>query len=78
MTVKEALEWGRRCLQEAGREAQEAGRDVQVLLGHVLGVERAALFAHPERELSEEERRRLEEAEALIKGLEASLAQLTM
>ncbi|WP_376793747.1 peptide chain release factor N(5)-glutamine methyltransferase [Thermogemmatispora sp.] len=59
MTVKEALEWGRRCLQEAGREAQEAGRDVQVLLGHVLGVERAALFAHPERELSEEERRRL-------------------
>ncbi|MBX5455995.1 MAG: peptide chain release factor N(5)-glutamine methyltransferase [Thermogemmatispora sp.] len=59
MTVKEALEWGRRLLQAAGRPAREAGRDVQVLLGHVLGVERSALYAHPERELTEAELQRL-------------------
>ncbi|WP_069803966.1 peptide chain release factor N(5)-glutamine methyltransferase [Thermogemmatispora onikobensis] len=59
MTVGEALEWGRRLLQAAGRPAQEAGRDVQVLLGHVLGVERAALYAHPERELTAAEWQRL-------------------
>ncbi|GER83319.1 MAG: peptide chain release factor N(5)-glutamine methyltransferase [Thermogemmatispora sp.] len=59
MTVKEALEWGRRLLQTTGRSAREAGRDVQVLLGHVLGVERSALYAHPERELTEAELLRL-------------------
>ncbi|WP_052890008.1 peptide chain release factor N(5)-glutamine methyltransferase [Thermogemmatispora carboxidivorans] len=59
MTVGEALEWGRRLLQEAGQPAQEAGRDVQVLLGHVLAVERAALYAHPERELTATEWQRL-------------------
>nr|BBH92826.1 release factor glutamine methyltransferase [Thermogemmatispora argillosa] len=55
MTVKEALKWGRQMLQMAGQSAQEAGRDVQVLLGHVLGVERSALYAHPERELTDRE-----------------------
>ncbi|WP_297164759.1 peptide chain release factor N(5)-glutamine methyltransferase [Thermogemmatispora sp.] len=55
MTVKEALQWGRQVLQMTGQGVQEAGRDVQVLLGHVLGVERSALYAHPERELTDRE-----------------------
>jgi release factor glutamine methyltransferase len=54
--VREALTHGARLLREAGDE--EAGRDAQVLLGHVLGVERAALYTYPERSLTGEEEQR--------------------
>jgi len=52
-TVREAIERGMAAL-----EGQPGARlDVQVLAGHVLGVDRSALYAHPERELAAEQER---------------------
>jgi release factor glutamine methyltransferase len=54
ITVKDAIERGRTALRgEAG-----SGLDAQVLLGHVLGVDRAELYTHPERVLTAEQERR--------------------
>lgn len=52
ITIQDALEQGTKTLQQAGQ--QNPRRDVQVLLGHVLDVERASLYAHPERRLTSE------------------------
>ena len=52
-TTQEALVWARKRLREAG--GSSADLDAAVLLGHVLGVSRAALYTHPERPLSEAE-----------------------
>lgn len=52
-TIKEALVQGIHTFTSAGVES--AHRDAQVLLGHVLTVERAALYAHPDQQLSEEQ-----------------------
>jgi release factor glutamine methyltransferase len=60
MTVREALAYGSRLLQEAGMAGAEARRDAQVLLGHVLHAERAMLYAHPERTLTTGEERQFE------------------
>ena len=51
-TVKEALAKGARLL--AQRES-DARLDAQVLLGHVIGAERAHLLAYPERNISNEQ-----------------------
>jgi release factor glutamine methyltransferase len=53
MTVATALLQGTRLLEEA--QIAVARLTAEVLLGHAMGVERAWLFAHPERELSEVE-----------------------
>jgi len=53
LTVREALA---QAVQELIHEGQHNARlDAQVLLGHVLGVERAALYAYPERVLTEQQ-----------------------
>lgn len=58
-TIKDALENGASLLAQAREQEQSEGSDprldAQVLLGHVLNVERATLYAHPERLLSVEQ-----------------------
>jgi release factor glutamine methyltransferase len=50
---------GRKTAQQAEREHTRTARlDAQVLLAHVLDVDRSALYAHPERVLSPEQERR--------------------
>ena len=75
MTVQQALERGVALLTEAGQDG--ARLDTQVLLGHVLGVERVRLYAYPETELTPEqerqffvliERRRRDEPVAYLVG----------
>ena len=56
--VGEALAWAAAALSSAG--VAEPRRDSEVLLGTVLGWERARLFAHPERELTAAEWRQFE------------------
>ncbi len=58
-TVKDALEQGTHILAEAG--LHQARLDAQVLLCHVLGVERAALYAHPERQLTGEQEQQFQQ-----------------
>ncbi len=50
-TIQAALEQGTHVLAASG--IGHARLDAQVLLGHVLGVERAILYAYPEREMSQ-------------------------
>ncbi len=52
-TIQQALEQGSRSLMQQG--SQSARLDAQVLLGHVLGVERTTLYAYPEREVPPEQ-----------------------
>jgi release factor glutamine methyltransferase len=54
-TIKEALEQGTHTL--AHMATKSARRDAQVLLNHVLGVERSVLYAYPEQKLSVEQER---------------------
>jgi release factor glutamine methyltransferase len=56
VTIKDVLQQGTRQLSQAG--LANARLDAQVLLGHVLGVERATLYAYPERTLSPEQEER--------------------
>jgi release factor glutamine methyltransferase len=51
-TVAQALAWARHALVGT---SDSAGLDAQVLLAHVLGTDRAALLAHPERILTPEQ-----------------------
>ncbi len=73
ITVKDAIELGTTAL--AGQAGPRL--DAQVLLGHVLGVDRSTLYTHPERMLTAEqeqrfaallERRRLGEPVAYLVG----------
>jgi release factor glutamine methyltransferase len=57
-TIQEALTDARTRLSAA--ENNTASLDAAVLLGHVLGLSRAALYTHPERELTSEELARFE------------------
>src|SRR5579885_1241427 len=52
-TTQEELARARARLREAGGSSSDL--DAAVLLGHVLGVSRGALYTHPERQLSEAE-----------------------
>lgn len=52
-TLQEVLTRGRHMLIQAGQDSDRL--DTQVLLEHVLGVSRAMLYAHPERELTAEQ-----------------------
>lgn len=54
MTVQTALLQGARLLEEAGIAVPRL--TAEVLLSHVMGCERAYLYAHPERELQDPER----------------------
>jgi release factor glutamine methyltransferase len=56
MTIREALQHGIEALTH--EERADARRDAQVLLGHVLQVERTTLYAYPERALTDEQARR--------------------
>ncbi len=49
-TVRDVLTRGRRMLIQAGQDSERL--DTQVLLEHVLGIERAILYTHPEREVT--------------------------
>src|SRR5947209_18427308 len=53
MTVRDLLEQGTRTLITAGQAS--ARLDARVLLGHVLRVETAMLYAYPERKVSTEQ-----------------------
>ena len=55
MTVQQALQRGIALLTEAGQES--ARLDAQILLGHVLGVERTRLYAYPETGITSKEER---------------------
>ena len=55
MTVQQALERGIALLTEARQDS--ARLDAQVLLGHVLGVERTRLYAYPETGITPKEER---------------------
>jgi len=75
MKIREALLYGRRCLEECEIEAAE--RDVEIILALSLKCERIYLHTYPEYELSKKEkevfkgnieRRRLFEPIAYIKG----------
>lgn len=52
-TLRDVLTRGRRMLIQAGQDSDRL--DVQVLLEHVLGVNRAILYSHPEREVTTEQ-----------------------
>lgn len=56
MTIKDLLAQGTQIL--ATTDQGDARRDVQVLLEHVLGVERITLYAYPEREVTPEQAER--------------------
>ncbi|GAC1465174.1 MAG: peptide chain release factor N(5)-glutamine methyltransferase [Ktedonobacteraceae bacterium] len=49
-TLRDVLTRGRRMLIQAGQDSDRL--DTQVLLEHVLGIDRAILYAHPEREVT--------------------------
>jgi release factor glutamine methyltransferase len=53
VTVKEALAKGSQLL--AQQQSSDTRLDTQVLLGHVIGAERAQLLAYPERDISNEQ-----------------------
>jgi release factor glutamine methyltransferase len=55
MTIKELLMQGTQALASTANE--DARRDAQVLLTHVLEVERATFYAYPEREVTPEQAR---------------------
>ncbi len=52
-TLRDVLTRGRRMLIQAGQDSDRL--DTQVLLEHVLGIDRAILYAHPEREVTPEQ-----------------------
>jgi len=52
-TLHDVLTRGRRALIQAGQDSDRL--DTQVLLEHVLGIDRAILYAHPEREVTAEQ-----------------------
>ena len=54
VTVREALAKG---VQLLAQQESDARLDAQVLLGHVIGAERAHLLAYPERDISDEQLR---------------------
>ncbi len=54
-TLRDVLTRGRRMLIQAGQDSDRL--DTQVLLEHVLGIDRAVLYAHPEREVTIEQER---------------------
>src|SRR5579883_166834 len=55
-TIKEALDYGTRALMQHGKqEAREARLDAQMLLGHVMNVERATFYTYPERVVPQEQ-----------------------
>lgn len=51
-TLRDALQQGQHVVTQSGR------LDTQVLLEHVLGIDRATLYAYPEREMTAEQERR--------------------
>src|SRR5215469_6039655 len=55
-TIGQALAQGTRILTQEQRES--ARMDAQILLGHVLEVERASLYTYPEREISPDQEQR--------------------
>ncbi|GAC1693048.1 MAG: peptide chain release factor N(5)-glutamine methyltransferase [Ktedonobacteraceae bacterium] len=57
--IAEAIELGRSALAEAGQSIPRL--DVQVILGHVLDVDRATLIAHPEMQLTGEQERQFQQ-----------------
>ncbi len=52
-TLRDVLTQGRRMLIQAGQDSDRL--DTQVLLEHVLEIDRAILYAHPEREVTPEQ-----------------------
>ena len=56
MTIKNAVAWGTNALAQAGLDSPQ--RDAQVLLGHILQVERPILYTYPERVLTPEQEQR--------------------
>lgn len=52
-TLREALQWGERALAQSALDSPRL--DVEILLAHALGITRAQLHAHPQRELSSAE-----------------------
>ena len=52
-TLRDVLTRGRRLLIQAGQDSDRL--DAQVLLEHVLGIDRAILYSHPEREVTAEQ-----------------------
>ncbi len=52
-TLRDVLTRGRRLLIQAGQDSDRL--DTQVLLEHVLGIDRAILYSHPEREVTAEQ-----------------------
>ncbi len=54
-TIKDALEQGTATLAQADRGAIGPRLDAQLLLGHVLNVDRATLYAYPEHPLTSEQ-----------------------
>ncbi len=55
-TLQEVLIQGRRMLIQAGQESNRL--DTQILLEHVLGIDRTTLYAHPEHEVTVEQERK--------------------
>ncbi|HLG64783.1 MAG TPA: peptide chain release factor N(5)-glutamine methyltransferase [Ktedonosporobacter sp.] len=55
ITTGDAVTRGTRILTEAG--LQSARLDAQILAGHILGIERATLYAYPERPMTAEQER---------------------
>ncbi len=51
VTVQAILAQGRQCLLQAGQDS--ARLDTQILLEHVLDIDRATLYAYPQRELTD-------------------------
>jgi release factor glutamine methyltransferase len=60
LTVRSTLQTAIPTLEAAGVDTPRL--DAELLLAHVLGADRLALFSHPERRLTEEEAARFEEA----------------
>lgn len=54
-SLRDVLTRGRRMLIQAGQDSDRL--DTQVLLEHVLGIDRAVLYTHPEREVTVEQER---------------------
>ncbi|GAC1649451.1 MAG: peptide chain release factor N(5)-glutamine methyltransferase [Ktedonobacteraceae bacterium] len=52
-TLRDALTQGRRMLIQAGQDSDRL--DTQVLLEHVVGIDRGILYTHPEREVTAEQ-----------------------
>ena len=62
MNVREAVAWGAGLLGEIPELRETAGRDAELLLLHVLGLERVAIYSDPDRVVSEAEQRAFAEA----------------